>query len=54
MNPGEAARACEARNPCLAYAMDNPELEGIWGGLTEQERRQARSEARTGTLAGAA
>ncbi len=42
----EAARAvctgCPAREPCLAYALANPELVGIWGGTTNRERRLAR------------
>jgi WhiB family redox-sensing transcriptional regulator len=31
---------CEVRAECLAYALEHPELEGVWGGLTERERRQ--------------
>ena len=31
---------CEAREPCLEYALDNDERFGIWGGLSERERRK--------------
>jgi len=34
--------ACPAREPCLAYALANPELVGIWAGTTAPERRTAR------------
>ena len=30
---------CPVRAPCLEYALDIMEPHGIWGGLTEQERR---------------
>ena len=32
--------ACEVRPQCLADAIANDEREGIWGGLTKQERRK--------------
>lgn len=31
--------ACPVRNQCLAYAIDHDERYGIWGGLSERERR---------------
>lgn len=31
---------CPVQHPCLAYAMDNGIGHGIWGGLTEKERRR--------------
>ncbi len=31
---------CEARSECLHYAMANGERFGIWGGLSERERRK--------------
>lgn len=33
---------CLVREECLAYAMSDPTLEGIWGGLTRRERGQLR------------
>lgn len=35
-------RACPVRGECLSYAMDAPVDHGIWGGLTERERRRWR------------
>jgi WhiB family redox-sensing transcriptional regulator len=31
---------CEVRSECLAEALDNRIEWGIWGGMTERERRQ--------------
>lgn len=33
-------RACEVRAECLEYALANDERFGIWGGLSERERRR--------------
>ena len=38
-------RQCPVRSDCLAYAMDAPVDHGIWGGLTERERRRYRRKA---------
>lgn len=41
----DAKRVCEAcivKDRCLDYAMDNDERFGIWGGLSERERRRLR------------
>ena len=32
-------RNCEVKRECLEYALDNREMFGIWGGLTEKKRR---------------
>jgi WhiB family transcriptional regulator, redox-sensing transcriptional regulator len=32
--------ACPVRRPCQAFAVRTGEAHGIWGGLTEEERRQ--------------
>ena len=32
-------RMCPVKSPCLEYAMEIREPYGIWGGLTEAERR---------------
>ena len=34
--------SCEVRNQCLEYALQNDERFGIWGGLSERERRKLR------------
>lgn len=31
---------CEVREECLEFALDNEERFGIWGGLSERERRR--------------
>ncbi len=35
-------RACVVRADCLEYALVNGEKFGIWGGLSERERRRLR------------
>jgi WhiB family redox-sensing transcriptional regulator len=35
-------RGCEVRDECLEYALDQGEKFGIWGGLSERERRRVR------------
>lgn len=36
---------CEVRTQCLEYALSNDERFGIWGGLSERERRKLRKRA---------
>ncbi len=36
---------CEVRDACLEYALANDERFGIWGGLSERERRRLKREA---------
>ena len=36
---------CEVRAECLEYALLNDERFGIWGGLSERERRRLRRDA---------
>lgn len=38
-------RDCPVRRDCLAYAMETPVDHGIWGGMTERERRRQRRRA---------
>jgi WhiB family redox-sensing transcriptional regulator len=38
----EVCRGCVVREECLQYALDNSEKFGIWGGLSERERRRLR------------
>ena len=35
--------ACTVRRPCLEYALSNRIASGIWGGLSERERRPLQS-----------
>ncbi|MFJ3957640.1 WhiB family transcriptional regulator [Arthrobacter sp. NPDC090010] len=37
--------ACNVRQQCLEYALANDERFGIWGGLSERERRRLRKRA---------
>jgi hypothetical protein len=39
----QVCAACPVRQPCLDYAISNRIVYGIWGGLTERERRALRS-----------
>jgi WhiB family redox-sensing transcriptional regulator len=36
---------CEVRGDCLEYALAHDERFGIWGGLSERERRRLKKEA---------
>ena len=38
----EVCRGCVVRLECLEYALSNGEKFGIWGGLSERERRRLR------------
>lgn len=38
----EVCRGCEVRGECLEFALRNGEKFGIWGGLSERERRRIR------------
>lgn len=37
--------SCDVRAQCLQYALENDERFGIWGGLSERERRKLRRSA---------
>ena len=55
----EVCRGCVVRVECLEYALANGEKFGIWGGMSERERRRirrARAQARRagGAAAGGA
>ena len=49
----EVCRGCVVRLDCLEYALDSAEKFGIWGGMSERERRRLRR-ARTLQRTGAA
>ncbi|WP_422388975.1 WhiB family transcriptional regulator [Janibacter alittae] len=36
---------CEVRKECLEYALEHDERFGIWGGLSERERRKLKKRA---------
>ncbi len=38
----DVCRGCVAREDCLEYALENGEKFGIWGGMSERERRRLR------------
>lgn len=49
----EVCRNCIVQNDCLEYALANSEKFGIWGGMSERERRRIRRQrnaARQGTV----
>ena len=37
--------SCDVRGECLEYALNNDERFGIWGGLSERERRKLKKRA---------
>ena len=37
--------SCEVRSECLEYALSKDERFGIWGGLSERERRKLKKRA---------
>ena len=50
-------RSCEVQGDCLEYALANGEKFGIWGGMSERERRRIRRQraiARRAAAGGAA
>jgi WhiB family transcriptional regulator, redox-sensing transcriptional regulator len=38
----EVCRGCTVKDDCLEFALDSSEKFGIWGGLSERERRKVR------------
>lgn len=45
-NAKKLCESCPVQRECLAYAVANPELLGIWGGLTPKERLGLRRKQR--------
>ena len=37
--------SCDVRGDCLEYALQNDERFGIWGGMSERERRKLKKRA---------
>lgn len=42
----EVCKGCVVRDECLEYALANGEKFGVWGGMSERERRRIRRERR--------
>lgn len=43
---GDATREpCPVREKCLRYAVEHPDLVGVWGGTSNHERQAMRQEA---------
>lgn len=40
----EVCKPCTVKAECLQYAIDNSERWGVWGGMTERQRRRIRSD----------
>ena len=45
-NAKAVCRECEAQAPCLEYALATNQDSGVWGGTSEEERRDLRHRAR--------
>ena len=43
-NAKAVCRQCEAQTPCLEYALASNQDSGVWGGTSEEERRQLRKQ----------
>ncbi|MFZ2623716.1 MAG: WhiB family transcriptional regulator [Propionibacterium sp.] len=41
----KVCQSCPVRGECLEYALEHDERFGIWGGLSERERRRLRRQA---------
>lgn len=44
-DPKRVCARCEVRAECLEYAMDTGQPYGVWGGLTERERRRLKRQS---------
>jgi WhiB family redox-sensing transcriptional regulator len=42
----KVCRRCPVRGTCLSWALDHEQEAGIWGGMTEEERRRLRRRQR--------
>jgi WhiB family redox-sensing transcriptional regulator len=43
-SPKSVCASCDVVGQCLAYALANDERFGIWGGMSERDRRKLRKE----------
>ena len=42
----EVCMACPVRKACLSFAIEYSEKQGVWGGMSERERRRLRLQKR--------
>lgn len=42
----DVCNSCPVQRQCLRYAVDHPELVGVWGGTTQRQRNQMRKAAK--------
>ena len=47
----KVCRGCEVRAECLEYALENDERWGVWGALSERERRRLKRDRAEGAAA---
>jgi WhiB family redox-sensing transcriptional regulator len=47
VNVRKLCQQCPVKMPCAEYAIANPDLQGIWGGLAPRERTRIRMRRRT-------
>jgi hypothetical protein len=38
----DVCKGCLVREQCLAYALPDPHISGVWGGFSDRERATAR------------
>ncbi len=38
----KVCQSCPVRTQCLNFALDSPEKDGVWGGISAEERRRMR------------
>ena len=50
--PKSVCAVCPVRSECLEYALERNERFGVWGGLSERERRRVRAQRTAVTGAG--
>lgn len=43
----EVCYRCPVIAECRQYAIERPSLQGVWGGTTDEQRRELRKEARS-------
>lgn len=46
----QICQTCPVKQQCLTHAETQPELQGIWGGLTQQQRRGRRARQKNRTI----